>query len=71
MFQYIPCDLPIQIAIGKGHDNLPDNTILIGNCTRAHKDNRTFISGCPPVASAIMNHIKEGQSETPSDSTDS
>lgn len=62
MFQYLP-DGPVQIAIGKGHENLPDNTILIGNCTRAHKENGLFVTGCPPVASAILNKIKDAGSD--------
>ena len=59
MFQYLPCDRPVNIAIGKGHDDLPENTILIGNCTRAHKDSGLFVNGCPPVASAIIGKIKD------------
>jgi len=58
MFQYFP-EGTLDIAIGKGHDELPKNTILIGNCTRAHKKDGVFISGCPPVASAIINGIKD------------
>ena len=58
MFQYLP-EGNVNIAIGKGHDELPENTILIGNCTRAHKKGGIYISGCPPVASAILNEIKE------------
>jgi len=59
MFQYFPENLPVNIAIGKGHEEVPENTILIGNCTRAHKEGRIFVAGCPPVGSAIMNEIKE------------
>ena len=62
MFQYFPENLPVNIAIGKGHEELPENTILVGNCTRAHKEGRTYISGCPPVGSAIMNAIKDANS---------
>jgi len=62
MFQYFPENVPVNIAIGKGHEELPENTILIGNCTRAHKEGRIFIGGCPPVGSAIMNEIKESLS---------
>ena len=61
MFQYFPCELPLNIAIGKGHEELSKNTILIGNCTRAHKEGRIFVSGCPPVASAIISEIKKAQ----------
>ncbi len=59
MFQYFPENVPVNIAIGKGHEELPENTILIGNCTRAHKKGRIFVAGCPPVGSAIMNEIKK------------
>ncbi len=59
MFQYFPENLPVNIAIGKGHEELPENTILVGNCTRAHKEGRIFVAGCPPVGSAIMNEIKK------------
>jgi len=58
MFQYFPGNPPINIAIGKGHKELPENTILMGNCTRAHKKGRLFVSGCPPVASSIINKIR-------------
>ena len=63
MFQYLPCELPVNIAIGKGHDELPENTILIGNCTRAHKEGRLFSSGCPPVASSIIKKIKDSSDQ--------
>lgn len=59
MFQYLPEELPVNIAIGKGHDDLPESTILIGNCTRAHKKEGTYVSGCPPVASSIIKTIKD------------
>lgn len=65
MFQYFPCKLPLNIAIGKGHENLPENTILIGNCTRAHKENGIYISGCPPVASSIISEIKQSHQKPP------
>jgi len=65
IFQYFPCKLPLNIAIGKGHENLPDNTLLIGNCTRAHKENGIYISGCPPVASSIISEIKQSHREPP------
>ena len=64
MFQYFPETLPVNIAIGKGHETLPKNTILIGNCTRAHKEGRIFVSGCPPVASAIINTIRDTRNDS-------
>lgn len=50
-----PDDKDIIIAIGKGHDSLPDGTLCIGNCTAGHKNCGIFVPGCPPVASEILN----------------
>ncbi len=47
-------DKKIIIAIGKGHDELPEGTFCVGNCTAKHKDCGVFIPGCPPVASEIL-----------------
>jgi hypothetical protein len=47
-------DKPIVIAIGKGHETLPEGTLCVGNCTFKHKDCGVFVSGCPPVASEIL-----------------
>jgi uncharacterized protein (DUF362 family) len=44
----------IVIAIGKGHKQLPNGTLCVGNCTARHKDCGAFIPGCPPVASEIL-----------------
>ena len=44
----------IIIAIGKGHDQLPPDTLCIGNCTAMHKNCGVFVSGCPPVSSEIL-----------------
>lgn len=44
----------IVIAIGKGHEELPPETLCIGNCTAKHKDCGIFVSGCPPVSSEII-----------------
>lgn len=48
-------DKDIVIAIGKGHEKLPYDTLCVGNCTARHKKNRAFVPGCPPVASEILN----------------
>ncbi|MCF7956169.1 MAG: DUF362 domain-containing protein [Phycisphaerae bacterium] len=48
-------DKDITIAIGKGHIELPEGTLCVGNCTAKHKKNRPFVPGCPPVSSEIMN----------------
>jgi len=48
-------DKNIVIAIGKGHIDLPEDTICVGNCTAKHKKGRKFVPGCPPVSSEILN----------------
>jgi hypothetical protein len=47
----------INIAIGKGHKDLPDGSLCIGNCTIKHKDKGVFVKGCPPVGSEILSKI--------------
>ncbi len=54
LFDYFPKDTKITMAIGKGHDALPEGTLCIGNCTARHKNRGLFISGCPPVSSEIL-----------------
>ena len=48
-------DKDIIIAIGKGHETLPQGTLCVGNCTARHKKCQPFVPGCPPVASEILN----------------
>jgi len=62
VFDYFPTGTDIHIAIGKGHSELPEGTICIGNCTTSFRGDTIFIPGCPPVASQILTTI----SETPS-----
>jgi len=54
---YFPPDTSIRIAIGKGHVEVPDGTLCIGNCTARHRGNGIFIRGCPPVSSQILTAI--------------
>lgn len=56
--EYIPEGTPINIAIGKGHTELPEGTLCIGNCTACHRDRGAFVAGCPPVGSAILKKLK-------------
>lgn len=65
LFDYFPKDVKLNIAIGKGHKNLPIGTLCIGNCTAQHRDRGIFVKGCPPVGSEIMQTI----SGNPSDDT--
>jgi prephenate dehydratase/uncharacterized protein (DUF362 family) len=64
---YYPDGKQIHIAIGKGHQGVPPNTICIGNCTRRFRDAGVYIPGCPPVASSIMLAIEKqkGSPEKP------
>jgi Ni,Fe-hydrogenase III small subunit len=44
----------VCIAIGKGHEVVPEGTICIGNCAAVHRHRGIFIPGCPPVSSEIL-----------------
>jgi uncharacterized protein (DUF362 family) len=57
LFEYFPSDRPVNIAIGKGHEKLPEGTLSIGNCTSSCQGNGVFVHGCPPVSSEIMRSI--------------
>lgn len=54
---YYPDQDPVHIAIGKGHDQIPDNTLCIGNCLLKQKDRGVFVPGCPPVTSEILKKL--------------
>jgi len=72
LLDYFPSDETLNIAIGKGHAELPEGTLCIGNCTHCHKDTGPFVPGCPPVASEILKVVtgkpaidkKDGQSQS-------
>jgi hypothetical protein len=54
IFDYFPSQSTLHIAIGKGHADLPEGTLLVGNCTAQHRDKGIFVPGCPPVGSQIL-----------------
>lgn len=54
IFDYFPSQTRIHIAIGKGHADMPEHTLLIGNCTSCHREKGIFVPGCPPVGSQIL-----------------
>lgn len=56
ILEYCP-DGKLNIAIGKGHESLPANTLCIGNCTAKHRFCGKYIQGCPPVSSEILSSI--------------
>lgn len=54
---------PLQIAIGKAHTDLPAGTLCIGNCTSNACEHGIFVKGCPPVASDILQTLKDASTE--------
>lgn len=59
LFDYFPSESTVRIAIGKGHADLPEGTLLIGNCTAHHRARGVFVPGCPPVGSQILAAVCE------------
>ncbi len=57
LFDYFPPGTPIRIAIGRGHREVPEGTLCIGNCTLRHQGRGLFIPGCPPVSSQILEAV--------------
>jgi uncharacterized protein (DUF362 family) len=57
LFDYLPEGEKLNIAIGKGHTELPEKTLCIGNCTAKFKKTNRFVPGCPPVASEILKKL--------------
>ena len=57
LLDYFPPNTSVRIAIGKGHGEVPEGTLCIGNCTASHRDHGIFIAGCPPVSSQILTTI--------------
>lgn len=58
LLEYFPKDKPVHIAIGKGHEDVPCGALCIGNCMALHKTRGIFVSGCPPVGSAILKELR-------------
>ena len=60
LFDYFPTRSTVDIAIGRGHAELPEGTLCIGNCTAPRAGQGIFIPGCPPVGSQILAAISPG-----------
>jgi uncharacterized protein (DUF362 family) len=54
LFDYLPARAHLNIAIGRGHDELPEGTLCLGNCARGRAGQGKVVAGCPPVASEIL-----------------
>jgi uncharacterized protein (DUF362 family) len=57
IFDFLPDQDRLDIAIGKGNTDLPEKTLCIGNCTAGCKQNNPYVPGCPPVASEIIKKL--------------
>ena len=57
IFDYFPSRQTLDIAIGKGHADLPEGALLVGNCTSPHCGRGIFVPGCPPVGSQILDAL--------------
>jgi uncharacterized protein (DUF362 family) len=57
IFDYLPDRERLEIAIGKGHTELPERTLCVGNCTAGFKNDNPYVPGCPPVASEILKKL--------------
>ena len=62
LFDYFGSQNPVNVAIGKGHADLPEGTLCLGNCTANHNDKGVFVRGCPPVGSQILTTLSDQSS---------
>ncbi len=57
--EYVSAEERLRVAIGKGHENLPEGTLCVGQCTVRQKDGGIFVPGCPPVGSQIHKVLQQ------------
>ena len=62
LFDYFGSQYPVNVAIGKGHTDLPAGTLCLGNCTANQNDKGVFVRGCPPVGSQILTTLSDKSS---------
>jgi len=60
LFDYFKTE-EINIAIGKGHDDVPEGSLCLGNCVLRHREKGIFVPGCPPVSSEILSALSGAQ----------
>jgi len=70
IFDYFPGRSTLDIAIGKGHTELPDGTLRIGNCTAKLCETGILVPGCPPVGSEILSAISGEPADGGEDAAD-
>jgi uncharacterized protein (DUF362 family) len=54
----------LNIALGKNIQDVPNDSILIGNCTIHQKQKGTFIKGCPPTQTIIKETLEREVSKS-------
>lgn len=47
-------DHKFHVGIGRHLQEVPQGTVLLGNCTHPLKERGIFIQGCPPISSQIL-----------------
>ncbi len=47
-------DHRFHVGIGRNLQEVPEGTVLLGNCTQPLKKRGIFIQGCPPISSQIL-----------------
>lgn len=52
-----------NIAIGSDIEEVPADTFVIGNCAALHKERGTFLMGCPPDQTSIMEMVRKKLSD--------
>jgi uncharacterized protein (DUF362 family) len=51
-------DNKFHVGIGKYLQEIPEGTVLLGNCTQKFKERGVFIQGCPPISSQILETLR-------------
>ncbi len=59
LLDYFPSQSTVNVAIGRGHADLPEGTLCIGNCTSNQRGKGIFVPGCPPVGSQILEAVSQ------------
>lgn len=51
-------DHKFHVGIGKYLQEIPEGTVLLGNCTQKFRGGGKFVQGCPPIASQILETLQ-------------
>ncbi len=64
---YRLADQKFHVAIGKWVRDIPEGTVLLGNCTQNLRERGHFVQGCPPIASQILETLQRRRGERKGD----